>query len=66
MLSQDVDSGWFLPEEHVFQDHARFVNELVKAGGNAGIGSHGQLTGVGLSLGTLERGIRWNVESRCA
>jgi len=36
-----------MPEEHVFQDHARFVNELVKAGGNAGIGSHGQLQGLG-------------------
>ncbi|HEX6891151.1 MAG TPA: amidohydrolase family protein [Chryseolinea sp.] len=40
-------SGWFMPEEHVFQDHAKFVNELVKAGGNAGIGSHGQLQGLG-------------------
>ena len=39
--------AWFLPEEHVFQDHARFVNDLVKAGGNAGIGSHGQLQGLG-------------------
>jgi imidazolonepropionase-like amidohydrolase/Tol biopolymer transport system component len=39
--------GWFMLEEHVFQDHARFVNELVKAGGNAGIGSHGQLQGLG-------------------
>lgn len=39
--------GWFLPEEHVFPDHARFVNDLVKAGGNAGIGSHGQLQGLG-------------------
>jgi imidazolonepropionase-like amidohydrolase/Tol biopolymer transport system component len=39
--------GWFMPEEHVFQDHAKFVNDLVKAGGNAGIGSHGQLQGLG-------------------
>ncbi len=39
--------GWFMPEEHVFQDHAVFVNDLVKAGGNAGIGSHGQLQGLG-------------------
>lgn len=36
-----------MPEEHVFQDHARFVNDLVKAGGGAGIGSHGQLQGLG-------------------
>ncbi|NOT75325.1 MAG: amidohydrolase family protein [Cyclobacteriaceae bacterium] len=39
--------SWFMTEEHVFQDHARFVNELVKAGGNAGVGSHGQLQGLG-------------------
>lgn len=39
--------GWFMREEHVFDDHARFVNDLVKAGGNAGIGSHGQLQGLG-------------------
>lgn len=39
--------GWFMDEEHVFQDHAKFVNELVKAGGLAGIGSHGQLQGLG-------------------
>ena len=34
-------------EEHVFPDHAKFVNDLVKAGGNAGVGSHGQLQGLG-------------------
>ncbi|MCA6432036.1 MAG: PD40 domain-containing protein, partial [Cytophagales bacterium] len=28
--------GWFMKEEHVFEDHANFVNDLVKAGGNAG------------------------------
>jgi Tol biopolymer transport system component len=39
--------GWFMFEEHVFPDHARFVNDLVKAGGNAGVGSHGQLQGLG-------------------
>jgi Tol biopolymer transport system component len=39
--------GWFMFEEHVFPDHARFVNDLVIAGGNAGIGSHGQLQGLG-------------------
>jgi Tol biopolymer transport system component len=39
--------SWFMYEEHVFPDHARFVNDLVKAGGNAGIGSHGQLQGLG-------------------
>jgi Tol biopolymer transport system component/imidazolonepropionase-like amidohydrolase len=39
--------GWFMAEEHVFQDHAKFVNDLIKTGGNAGIGSHGQLQGLG-------------------
>ncbi|MCA6380046.1 MAG: PD40 domain-containing protein [Cytophagales bacterium] len=39
--------GWFMKEEHVFEDHANFVNDLVKAGGNAGVGSHGQLQGLG-------------------
>ena len=39
--------GWFMKEEYVFEDHARFVNDLVLAGGNAGVGSHGQLQGLG-------------------
>jgi Tol biopolymer transport system component len=40
-------SGWFMYDEHVFPDHAKFVNDLIKAGGNAGVGSHGQLQGLG-------------------
>ncbi|MBT1704229.1 amidohydrolase family protein [Chryseosolibacter indicus] len=39
--------SWFMYEEHVFPDHAKFVNDLIKVGGNAGIGSHGQLQGLG-------------------
>ncbi len=39
--------GWFLFEEHVFTDHAAFLKNLVAAGGNAGVGSHGQLQGLG-------------------
>jgi Tol biopolymer transport system component len=39
--------GWFMNDEHVFPDHAKFVNDLVKAGGGAGVGSHGQLQGLG-------------------
>ena len=38
---------WFMEEEHVFDDHARFVADLVAAGGKAGVGSHGQLQGLG-------------------
>ena len=39
--------GWFMDEEHVFQKHAAFMNDLINAGGIAGIGSHGQLQGLG-------------------
>jgi len=39
--------GWFMDEEHVFQKHAEFIKDLVEAGGLAGIGSHGQLQGLG-------------------
>jgi hypothetical protein len=45
--SRRRNSGWFMKEEYVFDDHAKFVNELVKAGGIAGVGSHGQLQGLG-------------------
>lgn len=39
--------GWFMDEEHVFTRHAEFVEDLVNAGGIAGVGSHGQLQGLG-------------------
>ena len=39
--------GWFMDEEHVFTKHAEFMNDLVKDGGLAGVGSHGQLQGLG-------------------
>lgn len=39
--------SWFMEEEHIFSRHAEFVNDLVKAGGTAGVGSHGQLQGLG-------------------
>lgn len=39
--------GWFMDEEHVFTKHAEFVEDLVNAGGLAGVGSHGQLQGLG-------------------
>ncbi len=40
-------SAWFIPEEHIFSRHAKFVADLVKEGGLAGVGSHGQLQGLG-------------------
>ena len=38
---------WFSDAEHVFEDHARFATDLVEAGGRVGVGSHGQLQGLG-------------------
>lgn len=40
-------SSWFLPEEHVFQKHAQSMKNLINTGGLVGIGSHGQLQGLG-------------------
>lgn len=39
--------AWFIPDEHIFSRHGEFVGDLVKAGGLAGVGSHGQLQGLG-------------------
>ncbi len=39
--------GWFMDEEHVFTKHAEFVEDLINAGGLTGVGSHGQLQGLG-------------------
>lgn len=39
--------GWFMDEEHIFKKHAVFMKDLVEAGGLAGVGSHGQLQGLG-------------------
>ncbi|MCO6360817.1 amidohydrolase family protein [Roseivirga pacifica] len=39
--------GWFMDEEHVFQKHAEGVKAVLDQGGIAGVGSHGQLQGLG-------------------
>ncbi|OJJ23967.1 amidohydrolase [marine bacterium AO1-C] len=38
---------WSMEEEHVFPKHAEFIKDLVKEGGLSGVGSHGQLQGLG-------------------
>jgi len=38
---------WFRSDQHVFSRHAEFVKDLVEEGGKAGVGSHGQLQGLG-------------------
>ena len=37
----------FRDDEHVFQRHSEGVRAIVEAGGRAGVGSHGQLQGLG-------------------
>jgi len=39
--------GWFREDEYAFRKHAAWTKRLVEAGGRAGIGSHGQLQGLG-------------------
>nr|WP_297788784.1 amidohydrolase family protein [uncultured Allomuricauda sp.] len=39
--------AWFMPEEHVFPKHAEFMKDLVEDDGIGGVGSHGQLQGLG-------------------
>ena len=39
--------AWAVDEEYVFEDHARFLRDVVADGGYAGVGSHGQLQGLG-------------------
>ena len=38
---------WFRTDQHVFSRHGEFVKDLVEGGGKAGVGSHGQLQGLG-------------------
>ena len=40
-------ASWFMDEEHVFQKHAKSMKSLIESNGLAGIGSHGQLQGLG-------------------
>ncbi|HSG80743.1 MAG TPA: amidohydrolase family protein, partial [Gemmatimonadota bacterium] len=38
---------WFLPDEYVFTEHGAALKGVIEAGGRVGIGSHGQLQGLG-------------------
>jgi Tol biopolymer transport system component/imidazolonepropionase-like amidohydrolase len=48
---------WFLPEEYGHAGIAKGVADIVRAGGKAGLGSHGQLQGLGAHWET------WNLQS---
>ena len=39
--------GWFRQEEYVFPQHAEFAKRMIEGGARMGVGSHGQLQGVG-------------------
>ncbi|MBI1967153.1 MAG: PD40 domain-containing protein [Gemmatimonadetes bacterium] len=39
--------GWFREDEYAFPKHAGWLRALVEGGGRAGVGSHGQLQGLG-------------------
>ena len=39
--------GWFHEEEYAFKKHSAWIKQLVEAGGRTGVGSHGQLQGLG-------------------
>jgi imidazolonepropionase-like amidohydrolase/Tol biopolymer transport system component len=39
--------GWAVESEFVFEEHARFLRDVVAEGGMTGVGSHGQLQGLG-------------------
>ncbi|MEE4244746.1 MAG: amidohydrolase family protein [Kangiellaceae bacterium] len=40
-------ASWFHKDEHKFSRHAEFIKDLVQAGGSSGVGSHGQIQGIG-------------------
>ncbi len=39
--------AWFMEEEYAFPRHAAWLAQLVEGGGRTGVGSHGQLQGLG-------------------
>ena len=45
--SRRRNAGWFMEEEYVHVEQSGFAKDLVEAGGRAGVGSHGQLQGLG-------------------
>ncbi len=39
--------GWFMEDEYAFPKHSAWLKRLVEGGGKTGVGSHGQLQGLG-------------------
>jgi Tol biopolymer transport system component len=40
-------AGWFRDDEYAFTRHSAWLNRMVEEGGTTGVGSHGQLQGLG-------------------
>lgn len=60
---------WFADSEHVYSRLAEGAAKIVRAGGRVGVGSHGQLQGIGYhwELWALQSGGMTNMETlRCA
>lgn len=57
--------GWFMDEEHVFTRLAEGAAQVLRAGGKVGVGSHGQLQGLGYhwELWALASGGLTNMEA---
>jgi hypothetical protein len=45
--SRRRNDGWFHKDEYVFEEQGKFIKDLVENGGIVGVGSHGQLQGLG-------------------
>lgn len=45
--SRRRNAGWFMEDEYVHVRQGEFIKDLVENGGRAGVGSHGQLQGLG-------------------
>lgn len=39
--------GWFMDDEQVYPLHAKYVKDVLDAGGHIGVGSHGEFQGLG-------------------
>jgi len=59
VASRTQRGPWFLEEEYAFPEFAEQAAKIVRAGGRVGIGSHGQLQGLGYhwELWALSRGL---------
>jgi hypothetical protein len=61
-VTTGAGAGWFHPSQHIMKHVGESVRDLVAAGGLAGVGSHGQLQGLGyhwelwsLAMGGMSR-----------